>query len=664
MNQVEAMNRNPSRQTRTYAAGAPDGRALALLLVLGAAAVTAPPAAALVNFDQGQRTVKGVQLLQDYSDPNAYYYIPKYPRLATKDDGSFEFLCLKYVDPTGKTSGGLFHALIEFTLPPEVQDDLEKELQKTLPQARIAGPVPLMQAVEDGQKGQGSFQVVSAILSDQAEGGFTRTMVTSGTAPLTPGSKAVVAALLEPKGATLLWDSFRGVTSDVSVAIHAYYEAAVQGYNAKVTADVNTVYQHFSQIYNVQKGYTRRQIRDITDDLQRTGLLKVEVMDRTAGLGIKSGDLENILNIVTNKLTEVMFDYKLGWSKDPGREVAVEADQIKGRQEKGWLAQLFTSSGDQPYYTDDQWVMKKRTDITHNSFSVVLAKNSTIRVPVDTAGNLGGLYGALGDDKRYFRIVNLADPAFETRSVHFQVDGEYVDSFKDTINFASVNFRKTYADGPAVTQSLHFSHEDVQAGKTIQEVTFPRLGAKEANWTDYEYQVRWSVRDSPTVSVPADPTRWIKLNDAAVSLVPPFEKRRVEVDADRSLFKDRGAATAVVEIATILSGKPRLTRVATLRAADADSTTTVSVYGDRGTPAAYRVSWHSPLRTVEEDLKVLDTGYLYLVPPDMNPPPAPGGGAPATATTPAPAAAPEATAAPAAPAVPAPAPAGGGGGGQ
>src|SRR5204863_7222484 len=77
------------------------------------------PASALVNYDQGARVIRGVQLLQDASDPSAYYYVPQYPRLATKEDGSYELLCLKYVDAQGGTNGGLLHALIEFSLAPD-----------------------------------------------------------------------------------------------------------------------------------------------------------------------------------------------------------------------------------------------------------------------------------------------------------------------------------------------------------------------------------------------------------------------------------------------------------------------------------------------------------------------------------------------------------------
>jgi hypothetical protein len=609
------VTRRPSRREHAVR------RALAAVGLL-ALALTASPTRALVNYDVGQRYVKGVQLLQDYNDPSVYYYVPQFPRLATRQDGTFELLCIKFVDPQGKSSGGLFHALVEFTLPAEMVTDLEKELKKVAGGARIAGPVPLMQAVQDGQDGVGSFEVVSAVLSDKAEGGFTRSVVTSGKAPLTPGSKAAIAAILNQQGATLLWDSLNSPTSDVSVAIHASYEAAVMGYNAKVTADVETVYEHLSTVYNVQHQYTRRQLRDIMDDLHRNGTLKVEVLDRSAGLGLKSSDMDGILQTVTSKLTEIMFNHESGWATDPPREVAVEADQIQGRQEKGWLARLFTGTGDQEYYTDDQYVLKKRQDIRRNTFVLTLAKNSTIKVPVDTAGNLGGLYGALGKDDRYFRVVNLADPVFETRTVHFQVDGDYVDSFKDTINFVSLNFRKTYPNRPAFTASLHFTHADVAAGKIVQDVTFPRLGAEAADWLQYEYQIRWSLHGRPTVAIPPQEDTWIRTSDAAVSLTPPFEKRVVEIDADRSLFRDRGVATAVVEFASMLAGKPRMQRAATLRAGDGEAVTTVSVFCDRQAAAAYRISWHAPDRSVQDDLKVLDSLYLYLTPPTLGAPPA------------------------------------------
>jgi hypothetical protein len=338
--------------------------------------------------------------------------------------------------------------------------------------------------------------------------------------------------------------------------------------------------------------------------------------------------MEGLLQIVTDKLIELMFNAQTGWSADPQRETAVEANQILGRQERGWFSSVFGGAQDTKYFTDDQWVLKNRKDVRQNKFSLVLGKSTTIKVPVDTAGNLGGLYGALGQDRRYFRIVNLADPAFEFRPVHFQVDGEYVDGFQDTFNFVSVNFRKSYPDKPDFTRSLQFTANDLKAGTTIRDVAFPRLDLPGADWVEYEYQVRWSLRDGPTLAVPPKEDQWVRTVDAAVDLVPPLEKRVVEIDADRQVFLKSGIASAVVEFATVLAGKPRLQRgKAVLRATDAAPTTKVAVYHDRSTPIAVRVSWHAQTGQVDGKLELLESDYLYLTPPaNLNSPANPNSG--------------------------------------
>ncbi len=593
-------------------------RRLSPLWALTAALLLAAPSGALVRYAEGARIIEGVQLLQDAADDKAFFYLPQFPRLATKADGeTLEFLCVKYVaaDPT-KASGGLFHALVEFTLPAELLAAVQKELEVQIPGAVLRGPVPLMQAVEDGEDGLGGFRIVSATLNDTGEGGFTRNVLTSGRAPLTPGSKAVVAAMLNQEGATLLWETLAAPTSDVSVSITAYYEAVVPAYNAVVTAEMETLYTHYSKVGNRQSGYTKRELREISDELVRNGDIKVEVVDRSKALGIESKSMAGILDVVTSKLTDLMFDAEAGWSKAPEKEVAVAAKQIKGRQKRGWFSKTFGGTEDTKYYTDNQYVLKDRTDVQRNRFQVNLTQSTTIRVPVDSSGNLGGLYTSFKDDPRYFRVVNLADTAFERQTVNFQIDGGYLDSFQDTVNFVSVEMRKKYSGGkPDFTSSLVFTHEDVKAGQTMKEVSFPRLGETGASWRDYEYRVLWSVRDRPTVSVPPGED-WLLASDPAISLVPPFTKRLLEVDADRALFKERGIVSAVLEFATPIAGKPRLQRKATLRPDDAESTQAFSIYHDRNRPVGWRVTWYSREGKLETDAEPLTSEYLFLVPPE------------------------------------------------
>ncbi|MEO5564016.1 MAG: hypothetical protein ABIR18_11290, partial [Chitinophagaceae bacterium] len=79
---------------------------LLLVLLLLASVYTQ----AQVKYDEGAMYIAGVTLLQDRSNAKDYYYLPQFPRLATKEDGTLEFLCIKYTGDKVENSGGLFHA--------------------------------------------------------------------------------------------------------------------------------------------------------------------------------------------------------------------------------------------------------------------------------------------------------------------------------------------------------------------------------------------------------------------------------------------------------------------------------------------------------------------------------------------------------------------------
>ena len=390
----------------------------------------------------------------------------------------------------------------------------------------------------------------------------------------------------------------------------------MQDYNARVSADVSTIYKHFSQIANRQEGYSKRQVRNVVDELQRRGDLKVEVLDRSAALGIKATEMEGILQVVTSKLTETMFDHTAGWSADPARETAVDKDQIQGRQKRGFFTQLFGGAKDTKYYTDDQYVLKRRQDIRQNVFSLVLTKNSTIRVPVDTAGNLGGLYGALREDPRYFRIVNLADPPSSSGPSTSRSTASYVDSFQDTVNFVSVNLRKTYPGQPAFTRSLRFSPADMKAGKTVQDLALRASASPAPTGRSTSTRCAGACATAPRSRCPPQEDRWLRGRTRRSSLAAALRAAR-----DRDRRRPAALHGRAVSSPPSWSSRPcsrgsrKLVQRATLRATDAAATTKLALYHDRDTPVAVRVSWYSPAGKVEGKLQVLDSDLLYLTPP-------------------------------------------------
>jgi hypothetical protein len=580
---------------------------------------------AIVKYNEGMVLVRGVQFLQEREDPNNYYYLPQYPRLARKEDGSFEFLCMKYIGQGGaETNGGIFHALIEFTLPGSFIEELEKDLKdKTAnPKARIAGPVPLQQSMKDGEATPGAFKIVSSILTNTVgKDAFTKNVITSGHAPLLPGSKAAISAKLSQEGSTLLFESLRGNTSDVSVTLSGYYEAAAQAYNATITAETSIIYNHYSKIQNEQEGFTRDQLRKISDNMMRDQSLKIDVFDRSASLGVDAKAMTGILEMITDKLIELMFDSQNGWSKEPPRESGVEQGQLRGRQERGWFSETFGGAQDTPYYTDHQYVLKKREDIRTNKFYMNLSQSTAIKVPFYTSGNLSAVYDSLAiNEDRYFRTVNLDDPDFQKRDIHFQVDGEFAESFKEIFNFVTVSFRKLYTDGQTdATRDLVFKRGDLEKGTDMQSVIYARGGSKSSDWLDYEYRVSWSLKGSNlSLKEPSSENDWKKSKSAAISLIPPFSKKIIEIDADRVQFKESGFTSATVRFVVMIAGKAQNQKNVILRSNDATAITKVTLYHDIDQTVGYQIIWYDKKgKEKRGELVELTDNYLLLVPPAL-----------------------------------------------
>lgn len=605
---------------------------------------------AIPMYDEGSMLIKGVQLLRDKDDKNAYYYIPQYPRLSTKADKSYELLCMKYTGKNKESNGGVFHALIEFNLPDNFLKEIEVELKKKNREARIVGPVPMMENTpKEGEEVEPSFRIVSAILSStEGANAMTSKVITSGKAPITPGSKAAISALLNQQGATLLWNSLQSNTSDVSIALDAYYEAAVKGYNAVVTADMSVFYKHFSTFHNKQgdtknpianapgssffqqNGYKKEQIRTVVDSLAKVGGIKIDVVDRSQGLNIKVGDMESILNLVTNKLIDMLFNLEKGWSVAPEKvnrnEGFREVGKVDDGKDKvvsqvgdyifmGPFAGLMGSKFNEQYIPDDQYVLKDIKDIRTNKFVLNLSKTSTIRVPIHTAGNIGAIYGLLGNDPQYFRIVNMEDATFQRKDVSFFINGKFADGFGEWVNAVSVNFRKKYSNGQEdVTGRVSFLPDDLKKGTQLKSVDYPRLGITTDDWEEYEYQIKWDI-NGKALFYPPKETEWLKAKTPMVTLNFPFDKEEVIIDADKAAFTEKGISAVQVVFASQISGEKKVVRSVLIRASDTEFTKKVNIYHDPQQPIVCKITWYSPQGEKTMPLEMLkETNYMTLIP--------------------------------------------------
>jgi tetratricopeptide (TPR) repeat protein len=231
---------------------------------------------------------------RDHADPHIYYYVPDAPRLATKADGTPEFTFIKYTKIDGETKGGILHFLVTWGLTAAEISAAQALLRQQDPQAKIAGPVPFKEGV---------FRVIS---STAGEGGlFNRRIVGEGKAPILPGQKAAVSIALTPEGASLLWESFKNPTSDVSVMYTLKFAGLTPAFQAKLKVNWDKVYTHHDVRLQAEGTIKivrlEADIKAILDDLRQKGAIQLEV----AGEDV---NMQKLLDSVYNHLISMMCD--------------------------------------------------------------------------------------------------------------------------------------------------------------------------------------------------------------------------------------------------------------------------------------------------------------------------------------------------------------------
>lgn len=248
------------------------------------------------------KSVKAGQLtlFQDFNDPKTYYYVPDKARLAVGDDGKPQFSFIKFVKnvagiPGGTEAeegegGGILHCLVQLGATEEQLAEAKAELRRKIPGANIAGPVIFK---------SGKFGIVSSF--QQENGDWTTKVLGLGNAPILDGEKAAVSIRLTKLGATLLWESFKTATPDISFTFEMELAGYRNPYDATLEAEWEKIYSHREFSAAFASSYLGFQIRDAFDELRDTGAIKLVVKGEDARM-------DTLVGMAYGKICEAMFD--------------------------------------------------------------------------------------------------------------------------------------------------------------------------------------------------------------------------------------------------------------------------------------------------------------------------------------------------------------------
>ena len=546
-----------------------------------------------------------------------YYYLPVNLRLSTKQDGTTpEFLFLKFTTEKGDAEGALMHFLMEWGLTPEQEAEAQtkladklKELASTNPKYRAVQKPKLMGPAMLRSDTQESFRIISATLADKT---FAPSVVTSGRAPLMPGSKIAVATRLDKNGAQLLAATFeknRSIT-DVSLDLHFRYDVLMPAVDGNITVDWTKVQESFRR-------YTRdRTHRDKDDDtLPKNNSLGDDIitdtekdslfarMTESKAVTIKLDNLRPD-DPTAQKVVGAFMDYFLASIAD--KEFA-KPEPAKDKDADGTK---YNPPDDLYEYHVDQTKFEKRVQSKHESY------NLKMRLPVaqdwTLTENLASWYDGVKNNAACVAAVNLNDPFFAHRDINLILDLEGEEMFGTEVNYVTVNVRKKRSSGNDFSDRVTIDRDYLKTKGVKATMTYARGDDK--NPDVYEYQSQWSFRGGLVYPASA---AWIQGEWAGVTLAPPIKPIRIELEGNADELKQAGITRATLQVRYMKLGKEVEANIP-YSVAKGEASTFGTIFMDRDSRgyACRLVFDHKEKGKMALDWKPETSDYVYASIPD------------------------------------------------
>jgi len=482
------------------------------------------------------------------AEPSDFYYLPTggQVRLAQRPDGTPEFLLLKYNSDRGTgPQGGLLHFLVEWGLSGEQLADAQAKLQARRPGASVKGAVPL-EPYGDGD----SFRLISATIGSE---GLSGDVVTTGTAPPLPGSRAAAASNLTAEGAQLLTASLTTAESvaDLSVAFDYSYTERVPAARGRVIFDwtrleeneddFNSSYERWATGYKFSwarpfgcckrnHAYSHRQVRSYFEYLEEASVVTLEFDELV--------DDERV-----DKIRDAFFDYFLNQFTKPSDTEATQNEQSPAFEEPD-VKDLQKGDG----YTFVRSFTSEKNRVVRQEFDL---KNYRIAVrkrhPV--VANFASFYDRARDNPKCIPPpVYLNDPFFQQNSIRLVLDMPNAELFTQHVNYATINVRKRRSDGSVFSDRLTFDERYVRENGLVGVLTY--VPGEDRDPSTFEYQVQWSFKGG---IVHPEAPEWRQGGMEALPIRPPLVPKRVELEADTAQMtaSELSRVTAQVEYSAL-----------------------------------------------------------------------------------------------------------------
>jgi hypothetical protein len=251
----------------------------------------------MLLLDNPMGPIHGVMVWADHARSDLYYYLQQRPRLARDEDGTPEFVFLKFrrditdnpsFDPDQKQSlgGGFLAFTTDLGIDDDVKDAVKEEVGRLATGEVNLTPVQFRKGTVRLSITKDATTVPGAAPAGTQPGfTFIEQAYGASTPSLYGDNRATFALALDMEGATLMQQALQSGICPIGVIYDLEYLGLRPAFDVKVTADYKRIYDSLEVQFGLSASYMsigiKAQIDLAWQKLREDGSIKVEVVTFT-----------------------------------------------------------------------------------------------------------------------------------------------------------------------------------------------------------------------------------------------------------------------------------------------------------------------------------------------------------------------------------------------
>lgn len=481
--------------------------------------------------------VGGLWCFPTVNDTLVYKYLPNDVALALDRENFPQFSFIRYTNSSleslpnaaqesslsNASGGSVLHFLITYFTEPEKISEAQELLRQRLGNSSLKISAPVIFK-------SGRYALVSSILN-QTSGHAEISLLAAGKAPLLEGSRIALSVEMSPKYSTLLLESLKMPTPDISVVFDFEFSGISSEYRAEIAVDWSQYYRRTEKGAGATISIpTYFQLgTDVRQDIEKqikNEAIKIKILGDNPGM-------DGLTQMVIQKLIHMLYEEIPVESTNPQDPLVESLAEAIKYSAKDLAKSIFPFSGSVIY--------KHKQTKREGSSQILLQGRYALDRHYSIVFNVGPIYTRYGSNTNIFKTVSLEDPTFIQREIGVNLDGDLIPEFKNFINSVTVQFRKTHGDNTQTYREIVLTKANLNQTNTLTygfAQDHDRL-----QWLEYEYRILYDFSGGKKYN-----TSWTSQSNAIINVYVPFRRYNILFDGDTQWLKEQQIRAIVIKI--------------------------------------------------------------------------------------------------------------------